>query len=117
MADMFATLNATIAGVFGRTPITYFPSSTGVPFQIKAVLDTPREMDEQLDGTYLEIFLDGNDPLLVVRPAKGDMVVTSSGYQYLVHRIDVDQMNGINMIGRLKGRPPTVPDPYGPRPY
>lgn len=117
MADIFAVLNATIAGVFGRSAITYIPSSTGIPISLKAVLDTPREMDEQLDGTYLELFVDGNDPLLVVPPAKGDMVVTASGYQYVVHRIDVDAMNGINMVGRLKGRPPTVPDPYGPRPY
>lgn len=107
--DPFVALNAAIRNVFGsRTPVTYYPSTgagaVGKSYTINAVLDMPNVMDDRMASVEKEIWFDGNDPALPGTPVEGDLVVLPAGTTYAVHRIYVDEENGIQMLTRLKDR-------------
>lgn len=106
-------LNSAIRTTFGsRTPITYLPStgatSVGNSYTVNAVIESPHVLDARLDGAYVEIWVDGNDPALPGAPVNGDLFKIADGTIYSVQRIEVDTENGILMLCRLKNRPPGV---------
>ncbi len=111
--DPFVGLNASIRKVFGtRTPVTYYPSTgataIGNSYTINSVIDTPNAEDGTTDGSYKEIWFDGNDPALPTVPAAGDQIQLASGAVYLVQYLNVDQEQGIFMLCRLKTRGPNA---------
>jgi hypothetical protein len=107
-SDPFVSLNKAIANTFGkRTPITLYVSSgaltAGSSFTIDAVVDNPHDLDLQSRGVQLEVWIDGNDPALLIPPRPGDRFTIPNGNVYTVNRVDTDAENGIVLTCRQQG--------------
>lgn len=106
---MFEDLNAEVLAIFAKyTPITYFFNSgaaVGTSITFNAIIDTPRDEDNTLRGTYIEVFVDGNSTAFPQPPVEGDMLTADDGSTYMVQYPSVDAVNGVYLLCRLKQRP------------
>lgn len=107
-SDPFVQLNRVIAQTFGsRTPITYYPSfgamTAGSSFVIPAVIDNPHDMELLSRGVQLTVWLDGNDPALLIAPRNGDRFQIPNGIVYTVNMVETDAENGIVLTCRQQG--------------
>jgi hypothetical protein len=104
-SDPFVVLNRIVAQTFGsRTPITYYPRSgaltAGTSFTVEAILENPHDLEQVQQGVMLQVWLDGNDPVLIIPPQRGDRFQIPNGNVYTVNLVETDAENGIVLSSR-----------------
>lgn len=101
----FDALNGAIVGSLG-TDVTYVPSTgidqMGTQSTRRVIIGDTRELDDNLRGTYQQLF--GQLADFPESPKAGDQFILDDGSTYMVQRVDIDSVGGIQMLCRLKYR-------------